>query len=149
MLNRSRDVFSSLHRHEVRYVVIGGIAVVLHGVPRATFDLDILIDANMDNARRLLAALEEAGLGTAVMITAAELLANEVTIFNDRVRIDVQTKTPGLDFDTAWSRRVVMTVQSQEFYVVALEDLLASKRAAGRPKDLEDLRLLEAHLPRV
>lgn len=149
MLNRSRDVFSSLQRHEVHYVVIGGIAVVLHGVPRATFDLDILIDANMDNARRLLAALEEAGLGTAVMITAAELLANEVTIFNDRVRIDVQTKTPGLDFDTAWSRRVVMTVQSQEFYVVALEDLLASKRAAGRPKDLEDLRLLEAHLPPV
>ena len=81
------------------------------------------------------------------MITAEELLANEVTIFNDRVRIDVQTKTPGLEFDAAWSRRVVMTVQSQEFYVVALEDLLASKRAAGRPKDLEDLRLLESNMP--
>ena len=79
MLNRSRDVFSSLHRHEVRYVVIGGIAVILHGVPCATFDLDILIDATEENARRLLAAFEEAGLGTAAMITAEELLANDNT----------------------------------------------------------------------
>ena len=51
MLNLLKDVFSSLQRHKVRYVVIGGIAAVLHGVPRATFDLDILIDANPDNAQ--------------------------------------------------------------------------------------------------
>jgi hypothetical protein len=45
MLNRLRDVFASFQKHQVRYVVIGGIAAVLHGVPRATFDLDILIEA--------------------------------------------------------------------------------------------------------
>jgi hypothetical protein len=50
MLNRLQDVFASLNRHNVRYVVIGGIAAVLHGAPRATFDLDILIDASRDNA---------------------------------------------------------------------------------------------------
>jgi hypothetical protein len=47
MLNRLKDVFKSFQQHEVRYVVIGGIAVALHGVPRATFDLDILIDATL------------------------------------------------------------------------------------------------------
>ena len=46
MLNRLKDVFKSLHHHDVEYVVIGGIACVLHGVPRATFDLDLLIRAD-------------------------------------------------------------------------------------------------------
>ena len=64
---------------------------MLYGVPRATFDLDILIEATSDNAQRLLDALLEANLGTALLISADELLANEITIFNDRVRIDVQT----------------------------------------------------------
>ena len=63
----------------------------MYGVPRATFDLDILIEATSDNAQRLLDALLEANLGTALLISADELLANEITIFNDRVRIDVQT----------------------------------------------------------
>ena len=55
MLDRLADVFKSFQEREVRYVVIGGIAAVLHGVPRATFDLDILIDSTPDNAHRLLA----------------------------------------------------------------------------------------------
>ena len=57
MLNLLKDVFSSLQQHKVRYIVIGGIAAVLHGVPRATFDLDILIDADPENAKKLLDAL--------------------------------------------------------------------------------------------
>ncbi|MFH2102399.1 MAG: DUF6036 family nucleotidyltransferase [Chloroflexota bacterium] len=143
MLNLLKDVFSSLQRHEVRYVVIGGIAAVLHGVPRATFDLDLLIDANPDNAKKLLAALLEAKLGTAALITAEELLSQEITIFKDRVRIDVQTSTPGLKFEEAWKRRETMEYQKQKFYVASHDDLIASKRASGRPVDLEDVRLLE------
>jgi predicted nucleotidyltransferase len=54
MLHQLRDVFESLQKHEVKYVVIGGIAAVMHGVPRATFDLDILIEATHENAQRLL-----------------------------------------------------------------------------------------------
>ena len=143
MLNLLKDVFSSLQRHKVRYVVIGGIAAVLHGVPRATFDLDILIDANHDNAKKLLDALLEAKLGTAAMTTAEELLSQEITIFKDRVRIDVQTSTPGLKFEEAWKRRETMEYQNQQFFIASREDLIASKRASGRPVDLEDVRLLE------
>ncbi len=143
MLNRLRDVFESLNDHEVRYLVIGGIAAVLHGVPRATFDLDILIDATPENARRLLEALTRAGLGTAELTTAEELLAHEITVFKDRVRIDVQRSTPGLDFADGWSRRVEMRHAGQRFFVVSRRDLIASKRAAGRPVDLDDARLLE------
>ena len=143
MLNRLKDVFASLQRHDVRYVVIGGVASILHGVPRATFDLDILIQADLENARGLLTALEEAGLGTATLTTAEEVLANEITIFRDRVRIDVQTSTPGLAFATAWQRKATMSYQGQSFYVACKADLIASKRGAGRPIDLEDVRLLE------
>jgi len=145
MLNQLQDVFSSLQRNKVKYLVIGGIAAVLHGVPRATFDLDILIEATPENGQRLLDALLEAGLGTAGLTTAENLLAHEITIFKDRVRIDVQTTTPGISFATSWQRREVMRYQEQEILVLSRADLIASKRAAGREQDMEDVRILELH----
>lgn len=144
MLNRLQDVFASLNKHDVRYLVIGGIAVVLHGVPRATFDLDILIDTTIENADRLLRAMVDAGLGTATLTTPEEVLANEITVFKDRVRIDVQTSTPGLSFVEAWPHRDVMAYHGQHFPVVSRADLIAAKRAFGRPVDLDDVRQLLA-----
>jgi hypothetical protein len=143
VLNRLQGVFRSFQQHDVKYVVIGGIAAILHGVPRATFDLDILIEATPDNAQRLLDALLDAGLGTAALTSSGDLLANEITVFKDRVRVDVQTSTPGVRFVDAWSRRRTVAYQGQEFFILAKEDLIRSKRAAGRPVDLEDVRLLD------
>ncbi len=143
MLNRLQDVFRSFQQHDVKYVVIGGIASILHGVPRATFDLDILIEATPDNTRRLLDALLDAGLGTAALTTVDDILANEITIFRDRVRLDVQTSTPGVSFDDAWRNRKTVIYQDQEFFILSKSDLIASKRAAGRDVDMEDVRLLE------
>ncbi len=143
MLNQLKGVFSSFENHQVRYLVIGGIASVLYGVPRATFDLDILIEATPENAERLLAALEEANLGTAALVSVEELLAHEITIFKDKIRIDVQTFTPGIKFHSAWNNREIMVHQGQDFYVVSKSDLIASKRAAGREVDLADVSLLE------
>ena len=143
MLNRLQNVFASFQKHQVKYVVIGGIAAVLYGVPRATFDLDILIDATDENAKALLAALIDADIGTASLTTVSELISNEITVFKDNVRIDVQTSTPGLLFDDAWQGRVTMNYQGQDFYVASREHLIASKRAAARDVDLEDIKLLE------
>ena len=143
MLNRLQDVFRSFQQHDVKYVVIGGIASILHGVPRATFDLDILIEATPENTRRLLDALLDAGLATASLTTAQDVLANEITVFRDRVRVDVQTSTPGISFADAWRHRKTLTYQKQEFFILSKQDLIASKRAAGRGVDIEDVRLLE------
>ena len=143
MLNRLKEIFESFQNHNVRYLVIGGIAAVLYGVPRATFDLDILIEPTPENARRLLSALLDSGLGTASLTNAEEVLSTEITVFKDRVRLDVQTKTPGIEFEDAWERKSVMTYQGQHLYVASLQDLITSKRAAGRPVDLEDVRILE------
>ena len=142
MLNRLKDVFKSFQSHNVHYVVIGGIAAILYGVPRATFDLDILIEATPENAQNLLDALADARLGTAELTTSQNLLANEITIFQDRVRIDVQTSTPGLEFALAWQHRQEMQYQKQKFFVASKSDLIASKLAAGRPVDLEDVKAL-------
>lgn len=60
MLNQLRGVYSSLQKYNVRYVTIGGVAAILHGVPRTTFDLDILIEATLENAQHLLDALLDA-----------------------------------------------------------------------------------------
>ena len=143
MLSRLRDVFASLSFRQVKYLVIGGTAAVLHGVPRATFDLDILIEATPENASRLLTALREAGFGTASLLDTEELLRHEITIFRDLYRVDVQTSTPGLRFEEAWPRRLEMTLDGVSFWVASKGDLIASKPAAGRTVDLEDVRLLE------
>ena len=143
MINQLKDVFRSLQENEVKYVVIGGIASILYGVPRTTFDLDILIKADLDNVRKLLKALEEAGIGTALLTTPEQILENEITIFKDRVRIDVQTSTPGLKFSEAWNNKNDFDFQGQIFSMVSKDDLISSKLAAGREKDLEDVRILK------
>ncbi len=143
MLNRLKDVFKSFQKHEVKYLVIGGIAATLYGVPRATFDMDILIEASQKNVKLLLSALLDAGFGTAGIVSVDSILENEITIFDDRIRIDVQTRTPGLDFAKAWERRETMTYRGQEFQIVSKEDLIASKKAAGRDIDIEDVKQLE------
>lgn len=68
---------------------------------------------------------------------------HEITVFKDYVRIDVQISTPGINFSDAWRKKVVMHYQNQEFYVVSVEDLILSKRAAGREVDLDDVQQLE------
>ena len=144
MFDLYRDVFRSLNDQQARYLVIGGVAVGIHGISRATFDLDLLIEATADNARRVLRALTDAGMGTATLTTPDQLLANEITILRDVVQIDIQTRTPGIVFQDAWERRVRLDYRDVPMQVVSRDDLIASKRASGRPVDLEDLRALEA-----
>jgi hypothetical protein len=142
MLDQFQTIFASLQKHKVKYLVIGGIAAVLYGVARATFVLDILIDGKPTNTSRLLDAFLDAGLGTAGLTSPENVLAHEITVFRDRVRIDGQIKTPGLVFSDAWNRRERMEYDGQVFWVVSKQDLIASKNAAGRAIDPEDVRLL-------
>jgi tRNA nucleotidyltransferase/poly(A) polymerase len=142
MIDQLQPVFASFQKNDVRYLVIGGIAAVLYGVPRATFDLDILIEATKENAQKLLNALVDIGFGTAQMTSADEIIEKEITIFTDRIRLDVQTSTPGIRFEDAWRRRTIMTYEGQDFDVVSFADLIQSKTSAGREVDLEDVRIL-------
>ena len=150
MFDRLKGVFESLNSHQVKYLVIGGVAAIAHGSERNTFDLDILIEPTLENAQRLLQALLAANFGTAALITPEELLRQEIVKFRDWVLIDVMTAAPGLEWRQAWDRRVTGEARGVTLPTISLEDLLASKRAAGRKKDLADIEFLttgedEAH----
>ncbi len=147
MLNRYQGVFKCLNSHNVKYLVIGGVAASVHGVARTTFDVDILIEPSIENARRLLAALEEAGFGAASLTTPEQLASHELTQFRDRHLLDVMTRSPGLEFQSAWERREKIPAGSAYCFLLSREDTVAPKRAAARPKDLDDVRALEQRKP--
>ena len=102
-----------------------------------------MIETTPNNAKNLLAALLESGIGTASLTSPEDLLSNEITILKNRVRIDILTSAPGLSFEDAWKNNIVMKFEGQGFNVVSKDDLIASKRASGRPVDKEDIHLLE------
>ncbi len=73
-------LFKSLNRHRVKYLVIGGLAAIVHGIPRTTRDIDLFIEPKRSNAERLLKAMRKVGFGTAYLIEAEGLLNKQITI---------------------------------------------------------------------
>lgn len=142
MFQPFREVVKSLNSRKVRYLVIGGNAVALHGVPRNTFDLDILIEPTLQNARRVLDALRDIEMWTADLTTPQRMLNIPITGFNDRIPLDVMTSIPGVRFATAWKNREHRRYEGVRFAVLGRRDLIRSKRAAGRPQDLADVAAL-------
>ncbi len=136
------DVYRSLNNHNVRYLVVGGLAVNVYGVPRSTKDMDLFIDHKMQNCRRLLKAFKSIQLGTAYLTTAQKIFDNEVTIFDDVIRIDVLTRVTGLEFDSAWRTQNELKIENVSIPFVSFDHLIQSKKAAGRKQDLEDVEFL-------
>ena len=138
------EFLSALKRHGVRFLLVGAHALAAHGRPRATQDLDVLVAPTAANARRVAAALAEFGF--------AELAADwrwftkpyRVTMLGRiPLRIDVLTGISGVSFAVAWKNRITMPTEIGDIPVLGLADLRTNKRAAGRPKDLLDLALLD------
>jgi predicted nucleotidyltransferase len=137
-----RALYGALASHGVRYVLIGGVAALLHGIPRMARDLDLLIDATLGNAQRTLEALHRAGLQVAPAAQPADLLANEVTTIGDGFTVDVLTRVPENTFAGGWERRDIVTLSGVPLNVLSVEDLIASREARGRREDLEDVEAL-------
>ncbi|MBC8074309.1 MAG: hypothetical protein IAG13_38675 [Deltaproteobacteria bacterium] len=143
-----REFLSLLISHRVKFVVVGGHAVAVHAQSRTTEDLDIFVEASTANAKKLRAVLAEFGFGEAAPDVA--LLATPGKVFMIGAlpfRIDVLTGVSGLEFAKAWSTRVRVPTEIGRVPFVAKAELIANKRASGRPKDLADLALLEATTP--
>ena len=84
-----KNVFACFHKHNVRFVIIGGLAATIHGIPRMTYDLDILIDAATDNNQHLINSLLDAKIRNADFINTEKLLNNKNTVSKDFIKIDV------------------------------------------------------------
>ncbi len=137
------EVFRALNRARVRYLLIGGYASVLHGVPRTTLDLDLAVHPEPANVRRALVALDRLGLHGETDRVDEVLAQGGVTITNDR-SVDLLTSLQGPPFSQLWKRRITVRVPGARIPVVSRRDQVRLLRAAGRAKDLEDADALES-----
>ena len=142
MGSRVLDVCSALNRAEARYLVMGGIACILHGYVRATTDIDILIQRSKDNAERVLAGLSETSYGFAREWTAEQILAKPITIIGDDPAVDIFLVAMTVEYEQAVTRSSVEDVQGVAIPLIGLDDLIATKRT-GRPLDADDIDALE------
>ncbi len=147
----AQDFLRLLAKHDVRYLVIGGAAVVYHGYARLTGDVDFLYDCSRENAGRLWSALVEFWGGSVPSVGSADELADPnlvVQFGRPPNRIDLIASLRTVPFDRAWQSRVDSQVSvggvSVPVRFVGLGELRIAKQEAGRPKDLDDL----AHLPK-
>lgn len=135
------SLLRSLNEHSVEYVLIGATAFPVHGYARATLDVDVFIRPTAENARRTHAALRAFGYDLAG-VTEDELLTKKVLIRQYLVEADIHPFVRGVTFDEVWKQRVEDRIGETPTAFASLDDLIRMKEAAGRPKDLEDLRVL-------
>lgn len=129
--------------HEVRYLVVGGYAVMRYTEPRFTKDLDLLVAADPANARAVHGALKAFG---APLTGLTESDFSRAGFFYQMgrppLRVDVLMDVPGVDFESAWARRETTDIAGVKMDFIAKADLIRSKEAAGRPQDRLDLENL-------
>lgn len=138
------EMLSALSEVGAEYIVVGAHAMAAHGVPRATGDLDIWVRPIPANARRVRDAL--ARFGAPLHDLTLEDLGRPDLVFQIGVppaRIDLLTSITGVSFEEAWQNRITVPIDDLRVAVLGREDFLRNKRAAGRPKDLADIALLE------
>jgi len=138
----TESLLKSLKGHKVQFVVIGATAFPVHGYSRATLDIDIFIKPEISNAAKTLAALKAFGYDVSD-IAIDELLTKKILIRQHLVETDIHPFVKGVSFDEVWRNRVKAKFGDTFAWFASLNDLIKMKRAAGRPKDLEDLKYLQ------
>lgn len=153
------EILAALNAAGVRYLVVGGVAVVAHGHVRVTMDLDVVIQLEQENVARAMESLSRIGYQPFLPVPAMQFADPEIRhdwttnrhmiVFQlwkpkgPQFRLDIFTTEP-FDFEDAWKRRLESTISGVMVPIVPLSELLAMKREAGRPKDLDDIRVLSA-----
>ncbi len=138
------DLLRAFAGAEVRFLVVGAYALALHARPRATGDLDLWVEPEPENAKRVMQALRQFG-APLEQVTEVDFI-RPGTVFQIGVaprRIDVQTDLTGLTFSEAWEDRVSYKIGSCSVYFLGRRTFIKNKRALGRHKDLADVEALE------
>lgn len=131
--------------HEVEYLLVGGQAVIAHGYPRLTKDMDLWLRPTAENGTRVLKALKDFG-ASPPNFTPARFEAPDTLIMlgNEPFRVDLLTDIPGVNFGEAWRHREEVVLDGVRVPLIAKSDLIANKRTVGRLQDLADVEALEA-----
>jgi hypothetical protein len=141
-----KDLLSAFNAHGVKYLIVGGYAVIFHAQPRFTRDIDLFIRADRENAKATYEAL--AAFGAPLQDIRIEDLGDPNNFFRvgrEPHAIDILPSIDGVDFDAAWERRIEGVIDPQSgltVYFISAADLVAAKIAAGRMQDLADVEAL-------
>lgn len=139
-----KELLRILNKHKVRYLVIGAYAVIYYTEPRYTKDLDIWVDPEEQNAQKTYEALKE--FGAPLTNIAPADFTKKKTIYQigvAPVRVDILMGLPGLGFSRAWDHRVMTVYDEVRVSIIGLEELIKSKKKAGRPSDMIDITQLQ------
>ncbi len=139
-----KEFLSLLNSNDVEYLLIGGFAMGAHGYPRTTQDIDVWIERSSDNAKRTLKALREFGFDPPSEIESRLLREDQIIRMGlPPFRIEILTTISGVAFADCYARRQMRQIDDLTISVIARTDLIANKKASGRPKDLSDVATLE------
>ena len=137
------ELLRLFNAHNVEYIIVGGYALAFHGAPRYTGDMDIFVKPDEENAKRILAALEDFGFGSLGLKKTDFMNHNMVVQLGmPPVRIDIITSISGVSWDEAAKGRVSAKYGNMTVYYIGREQFVKNKRAIGRLKDLADLEAL-------
>jgi len=138
------DFVKLCQKHEVKYLVIGGFAVSIHGYPRYTKDLDICIELSEMNAERMLEVIKDFGFASLKLTKDDFLKPDFITqLGHEPVRIDILNDLDGVPFTRAWENKKMITYEGVEIAFIGYNELLIVKEKAGRPQDLSDVSTLK------
>ena len=137
------EFLALLNKHKVRYCIIGAFAMAFHARPRYTKDIDILVEASADNAKKILKVLDEFGFGS-LNLNVEDLTTegNIIQLGYEPVRIDIMISIKGLDFSKAWRKRVTGPYGQQTVNYIDRQNLIRLKKISARIQDKADLELL-------
>ncbi len=155
----SEPIIEALNHANVRYVVVGGVAVILQGYVRLTVDLDLVIDLDPSEARKAIETLVEIGFRPTAPVKATDFADGEtrrrwidekgMRVFpmhdpaNSLRRVDLFVEHP-IDFEELWAKSEVVEAQGVSIRIASIPHLIDMKRQAGRPQDLVDIEALDA-----
>lgn len=133
------DFVASCLSHKVEFLVVGGYAVALHGYPRFTKDIDLLIASSPRNAERIERVLREFGVPESE-VARADILkpAYAIQVGRPPNRADLLTSITGVNWDTAWASRIPIELSGHKCWMIGRDLLIQNKRASARPQDLLD-----------
>ena len=145
MLNQDfKEFIQLLNDNQVRYLVVDGYAVALHGYPRYTKDIDIWIELAQENAARIIKALEQFGFASLGLKEGDFLVEDQIIQLGYAPnRIDVITTLPGVVFKECYDKRLLVEIEEVKVNFIDLDNLRKNKKATGRLQDLADLENLE------
>lgn len=138
-----KELLSLFNDYQVRYLIVGGYAVIKYTEPRFTKDLDLWVEANTENADRVFQALRAFGAPLEGM--TSDDFAHPGYFYQmgiPPVRVDILMSIKGIVFGKAWPNREATDFDGVETWFISRDDLIRSKEATGRPQDLIDAALL-------